>query len=164
MSKALSFAFESISGENLSETSMEKFDYHHCWNFTEGSASTSTTHDELLQPATATGRSSTPAGLSAGGLRKGGISSAGVSAAGISTTARISSATVPSAGVSAALRTSVRSASASSTQFIGSWLLGRLFGCSLLLLPVGCVLLRRHYTRTNRIEVCFRIQLYENCF
>ncbi|BAU00836.1 uncharacterized protein HKW66_Vig0164130 [Vigna angularis] len=91
--------------------------------------------------------------LSAGGTRKGRISTARIPASRIpaaripasriSPTARLSSA-LPCPGLSsAALRSSIRSASApAATKFTELWLLGRLFGCSLLLLPIGCVLLR----------------------
>ncbi|XP_014519523.1 uncharacterized protein LOC106776556 [Vigna radiata var. radiata] len=95
-----------------------------------------------------------PIGLSAGGTRKGRISTARIPASWIpatripasriSPTAWLSSAALPRPGLSsAALRSSIRSASApAATKFTELWLLGRLFGCSLLLLPIGCVLLR----------------------
>ncbi|XP_020209538.1 uncharacterized protein LOC109794506 [Cajanus cajan] len=118
-----------------------------------------THRNEQLQPAATVRRSSSTARLSAGGLRKGrisaagipatgiptaGIPTAGIPASGISATGRVSSAAVPGAGVSSDVRTSIRSASSPSTttKLTGPWLLGRLFGCSLLLLLNGCLLLR----------------------
>ncbi|XP_028767246.1 uncharacterized protein LOC114724944 [Neltuma alba] len=94
--------------------------------------------DELLQPAAAAGGSSAATRLSSRGICEGRLSATGISATGIS------SAVLSSARISASVCTSVSAASASAAKFNGTWLFGRMFGCSLLLLPFGCVLLRRH--------------------
>merc|ERR1712183_486414 len=91
---------------------------------------------ELLQPATAPCWCPSPTRLSARRISQGRISAAGISRTGISSTG------IPTpAGISSGLRPSVRAASSSATTECQYWHDGRLFGCSVLLLPLGCLLL-----------------------